>query len=163
MVSENESTEADATERRGDDADAPAPLATPPAKRRRLLPFAVLAVGGLTAAYLGSRAPREQHVKLLLGPHAEEVTALEIQYIAADDDVVRSARMAFEPGPAPRVVSHEPELADGDYRLRIDVDTRHHSRRSVERRVTLGGGSTQVDLATVVESPSPAASALPGP
>ncbi len=43
------------------------------------------------------------------------------------------------------MAAHDPELADGDYRLLIDVDTRE-GRRSLESRVTLGGGTTQVDL-----------------
>ena len=62
--------------------------------------------------------------------------------------------MSFEPGQAPRVVSHEPQLADGEYRLRIDLDTRE-GRRTVERRVTLGGGTTQVDLAGLLLAPPP--------
>lgn len=131
-------------------------------RRRRLLPFAVLAAGGLTAAYLGSKAPRDQHVKLVLGPGAAAVTGLEVQYVAADGDVARDSRMTFGPGAAPRIVAHEPQLADGEYRLRIDVDTRE-GRRSVERRVTLGGGTTQVDLAGVVSSPPVPPSPTPQP
>lgn len=91
-------------------------------------------------------------MKLVLGPSADRVTGLEIQYIAADGDVARAARMAFDPGTAPRVVSHEPQLVDGDYGLRIDLDARD-GRRSTERRVTLGGGTTQVDLAGLLGAP----------
>ncbi len=120
------------------------------AKRR--LPFFVLAGGALLAAYIGSRSPRDQHVKLVLGAGADRVTGLEVQYVAADGDVARATRMAFEAGKAPRIVSHEPQLTDGEYSLRIDLDTRE-GRRSVERRVTLGGGTTQVDLALVATSP----------
>lgn len=135
----------------------------PVRRRKRLLPFAVLAAGGLVAAYVAARAPRDQHVKLVLGPGADQVTALEMQYVAEDGDVARDVRMGFSEGKAPRIVSHEPKLADGDYRLRIDLDTRE-GRRSVERRVTLGGGTTQVDLAAVVTATPPApASALPSP
>jgi hypothetical protein len=130
------------------------PLAPRPS--RRLLKFGVLAAGLLVAAYFGSKAPRDQHLKLVLGPAANQVTSLEIQYVAADGEVARTTRMAFEPGGAPRVVAHEPQLADGDYGLRIDLDTRE-GRRSTERRVTLGGGTTQVDLASVISAPgSPA-------
>lgn len=85
----------------------------------------------------------------MLGPAAADVTGLEIQYVAEDGDVARDARMTFPPGQAPRIVSHEPQLSDGDYRLRIDVDARE-GRRTVERRVTLGGGTTQVDLTTAL-------------
>ena len=114
--------------------------------RRPLLKFGLLAGGLAVAGYLGTRAPRDQHVTLVLGPAADRVNGLEIQYLAADGDLARDARMAFEMGAAPRVVAHEPHLADGDYTLRIDVDTRE-GRRSTERRVTLGGGTTQIDLA----------------
>jgi hypothetical protein len=93
-------------------------------------------------------------LKLVFGAKSETVRVLEIQYVAGDGDVARDTRMIFEPGGAPRVVSHEPQLADGDYRLRIDLDTRE-GRRSVERRVTLGGGTTQIDLAGVLDAPNP--------
>jgi hypothetical protein len=122
------------------------PLASP---RRRILPLVLLLGGGLVAAYLASTGPREQHVRLVLGSAAGSVTALAVQYVASDGDVAREARMAWEPARAPRVVALEPELPDGDYRLRIDVDTRE-GRRSTERRVTLGGGTTQVDLTGVL-------------
>lgn len=136
---------------------SPAPVSR---ARRRLLPLAVLTAGALLAAYLGGRAPRDQDVKLVLGAQADTVTGLEIQYIAADGDVAREARMSFELGRAPRVVAHQPRLSDGPYTLRIELLTRD-VRRSVERRVTLGGGSTQVDLASVVAAPP--ASAGPEP
>ena len=109
----------------------------------------MLGSGALIAAYLASKSPRDQHLRLVLGPQAAEVTGVEIQYVAEDGDVACDARMTFAPGEAPRVVSHEPQLADGDYRVRIDLDTRE-GRRTVERRVTLGGGTTQVDLTTAL-------------
>ncbi|MDB5216979.1 MAG: hypothetical protein JWO86_4906 [Myxococcaceae bacterium] len=121
------------------------PLPVRPVRRRKLLPFLVLGAGALIAGYLSSKAPRDQHLRLVLGERAAEVTGLEIQYVAADGEVARDARMTFSLGEAPRIVSQEPQLADGDYRLRIDLDTRE-GRRSVERRVTLGGGTTQVDV-----------------
>ena len=136
---------------------APAPVARP---RRSLLKFGVLAVGLLIAGYFSHKAPRDQHVKLVLGDRAGDVLGLEIQYIGESGDLARDARMAFEPGGAPRVVSHEPHLADGDYGLRIDLDTRE-GRRSTERRVTLGGGSTQVDLAGVLAPAPPATRTAP--
>jgi hypothetical protein len=137
------------------------PAAAPVRPRRKLLPVLFLAGGALLASYLTSRSPRDQHLSLVLGPAADQVTQLEIQYLAPDGDLARDARMTFELGRAPRVVSHEPQLADGDYRLRIDLDTRE-GRRSVERRVTLGGGTTQVDLTGPLTSPAtPSASQPP--
>jgi hypothetical protein len=123
--------------------------------RKKLLPILFLAGGALLASYLTSKSPRDQHVSLVLGPAADRVTQVEIQYLSADGELARDARMTFEPGRAPRVVSHAPQLADGDYRLRIDLDTTREGRRSVERRVTLGGGTTQVDLTATLTSPQP--------
>jgi hypothetical protein len=121
------------------------PLPVRPVRRRKLLPFLVLGAGALIAGYISSKSPRDQHLRLVLGAQAADVTGLEIQYVAEDGEVARDARMTFSLGEAPRIVSHEPQLADGDYRLRIDLDTRE-GRRSFERRVTLGGGTTQVDV-----------------
>ncbi|CAN5712297.1 hypothetical protein BH11MYX4_BH11MYX4_08160 [soil metagenome] len=126
--------------------DEPARPVAPVRPRRSLLKFGLLAAGLGVAAYFGGKAPRDQHVTLVLGPGSERVIGLEIQYIGADGELARDARMAFEAGAAPRVVSHQPHLADGDYSLRIDLDTRE-GRRSAERRVTLGGGTTKIDLA----------------
>ena len=133
-------------------ASTPAPAPVRP--RKKLLPVLFIAGGALLASYVTSKAPREQQVRLVLGPAAGEVTQVEVQYLGADGDLARDARMSFEPGRTPRVVSHQPQLADGEYRLRIDLDTRE-GRRSVERRVTLGGGTTQVDLAGILTSPLP--------
>lgn len=142
----------------GSDGDEPvreSPLPVRPVRRRKLLPFLVLGAGALIAGYLSSKSPRDQHLRLVLGPRAAEVTGLEVQYVAEDGDLARDARMTFVAGETPRIVSHEPQLADGEYRLRIDLDTRE-GRRSVERRVTLGGGTTQVDVTNVLSaSPSP--------
>jgi hypothetical protein len=133
--------------------ESPLPVSVRPVRRRKLLPFLVLGAGALIAGYLSSKSPRDQHLRLVLGPRAAEVTGLEVQYVAEDGDVARDARMTFGAGEAPRIVSHEPQLADGEYRLRIDLDTRE-GRRSVERRVTLGGGTTQVDVANVLSAPA---------
>jgi len=130
--------------------ELPRPFAPPPVRpRRSLLKFGLLIVGLAVAGYFGQKAPRDQHVTLVLGPASDRVIGLEIQYIGADGELARAARMAFEGGAAPRVVSHEPHLADGDYSLRIDIDLRE-GRRSTERRVTLGGGTTQIDLTGVL-------------
>ncbi len=120
-----------------------------------MLRFGALVAGLLLAAYWQRKTPREQHVKLVVGAAAATVTGLELQYVTPEGDAARSARMAFDPGAAPRVIAHDPELVDGDYGLRIDIDTRE-GRRSTERRVTLGGGTTQIDLTAALAGPIPA-------
>lgn len=119
----------------------------------RPLKFVLLGAGLLVALYFGSKAPRDQHLRLVLGDRAGDVTGVALQYVPdPGDEVAREARMAFPEG-APRVVAHDPALVDGDYRVRIDLDTRQ-GRRAVERRVRLGGGSTQIDLASDLARPS---------
>ena len=95
--------------------------------------------------FLAKRGPHEQHVRFMLGDKASEVTSLEVQYVDKDGDVARDARLSYAAGTAPRVVPHEPELPDGAYKVKVDVTTRDR-RVSVERSVTLTGGSTQINL-----------------
>jgi hypothetical protein len=131
------------------EALAPSPPAGP---RRRLLPLGVLVAGGVLAVVLGSRVPRDQHVRFVLGGRSGDVTALEVQYVTEEGEVARETRMTFEPGRAPRIVAHDPSMPDGAYRLRIDLDT-SQGRRSAERQVKLGSGTTSVDLSRVLETP----------
>lgn len=118
-----------------------------------------LAFGLLSAAYLGTQGPKEQHVRVVLGNGAPLVTSVGLQYLGADGDVLRETHFAYALGSAPRIVAHDPELRNEYYRLQIDLDTRD-GRRSVQRQVRLGGGSTQIDVASVVTS---AADAPPPP
>jgi hypothetical protein len=99
------------------------------------------------AAYLSKHGPQEQHVRIVLGRGAPEVTEVDLQYVSPDGDTARDAHFSFSKGNAPRVVAHEPKLPNGPYRLQIDIDA-HDVRRSVQRQVTLGGGSTQVDVSS---------------
>lgn len=129
------------------ETEAP-PLAPSPV-RRRLRGLFFLVGGLLVTLWFAVKSPHEQHVRYVFGAHAPEVTRLDVQYLEPNGEVARENEMRFEPGQAPRIVTHEPSLADGEYRLRIDLDTRE-GRRSVERQVTLSGGSTSVDLAEVL-------------
>jgi hypothetical protein len=132
---------------------APAPPA-----RSRIAKLGFLVFGLSVAAYLGSRGPREQHVNLVLGDQARDVSRVLLQYVDDEGEIAREARFAYPPAAAPRVVAHEPHLPDGSYRLKVDLDTRDR-RVSVERQVTLGGGSTQVDLsAALAREPLPPSS-----
>jgi hypothetical protein len=124
----------------------------PRAARSRFAKLGFLLIGLAVAAYLGMRGPHEQHLRLVLGDAAPDVTGLEIQYVDQDGEVARAARLSYPAGGAPRVVSHEPELPDGTYALRVNVATRER-RVPVERSVTLGGGSTQVDLSQALKAP----------
>jgi hypothetical protein len=118
-------------------------------RHRRGASLVILACGLGAAAYLQTQAPHEQHVRIVLGGSAPEVTGVGLQYVAKDGEVVREAHFAYEPGAAPRVVPHEAQLRNGDYRVQIEIDARD-GRRSVQRQVRLGGGSTQIDVANAL-------------
>lgn len=145
-----ESSTSRAEPSQGDSAGDPGPSVSGGTKRRSPIGrFVFLGAGLLTAFYLGAKSPREQHVRIVLGAASPDVTGLALQYVAGDGDVAREAHFAFPSGGAPRIVAHEPRLPDGDYVLDIEVDARE-GRRGVQRRVTLGGGSTQVDVSSAL-------------
>ncbi len=127
-----------------------------PGRKRQISRLLFLVFGLLVAVYLGKLKPQEQHVRVVLGAAAPEVVGVELQYIAEDGEIARQARFTYPAGAAPRIVAHEPELPNGDYRLQIEVDTRD-GRRGTQRQVTLGGGSTQVDVSSALtrEQPPP--------
>jgi len=114
-------------------------------RRNRIVGLAILMAGGAAVAYFASRTPKDQHLRIVLGDKATSVTALNVEYLTGEGDSMREVHMTYEEGKAPRIVSLEPRLPDGEYRLKIDVDTRE-GRRQGERRVTLGGGTTSVEM-----------------
>ena len=113
--------------------------------RRRIGSLVFLAFGVGVALYLGQTGPQEQHVNVVLGAAAPQVTAVGLQYVASGGDIANETRFQYAPGAAPRVVAHAPKLPRGDYDLKVEIGT-PDGGRSVERRVTLHGGSTQVDV-----------------
>ena len=113
-----------------------------------------LVFGLLVALYLGTQGPQEQHVRIVLGSGAPEVTGVELHYVANDEEPVREAHFTYPKGSAPRVVAHEPQLPNGEYRLQIELDT-IDGRRAIQRQVTLGGGSTQVDVSSALAREKP--------
>jgi hypothetical protein len=117
--------------------------------RRRGASLAFLVFGLLVALYLGTQRAQEQHVRIVLGAAAAAVTGVDLSYLAHDGEPAREAHFTYREGAAPRIVAHEPKLPNGDYRLEINVDTRD-GRRALQRQVTLGGGSTQIDIASAL-------------
>ncbi len=167
MASDESAKTPDVDRAEEQDTAASSVAAEPVARERRALPptsprrrsiarLAFLVFGLLVALYLGTQGPQEQHVRVVLGAGAPEVTNVELQYIAKDgEDVpVREAHFSYPKGSAPRVVSHEPHLPNGEYRLQIDLDT-IDGRRAVQRQVTLGGGSTQIDVSSALAREKP--------
>ena len=130
----------------GAQGPAPVPVQT---RRRRITSLGFLAFGAVIAWYLGTQGAQEQHVRVVLGTAARDVTAVGLQYTSRDGEIARETQFVYPRGGAPRVVAHDPRLPNGEYRLQIDVDARE-GRRAVQRQVTLGGGSTQIDVSTAL-------------
>jgi hypothetical protein len=124
-------------------------------RRRRGLGglIAVLAIAAAVFAYLRTQSPQEQHVRIVLGDGAPQVVGVRLEYVDPGGDVAREAHFTYEAGHAPRIVVHDPSLKNGEYRLQIEIDARD-GRRTVQRQVTLGGGSTQIDVSSKL-APSP--------
>jgi hypothetical protein len=125
---------------------------------RRLAPLALVVPAVAAGATLKPRWPKDQSVRYDLGSAAGRVEELDARWAPQDgkapsghgeDDWAREATFRYGSGRAPRVVSHDLSLADGDYAL--EVELRADGRSSlVHRRVTLQGGVTTIDLASVV-------------
>jgi hypothetical protein len=131
-----------------DEPDAsPAPVE--PARSTRWTRLLLLGAALVVALVLGRQWPKEQTVHYVLGESAPRVVELDARYASAGEgeDWTREASFRYAVGLAPRVVTHEPSLPDGDYTVEIDV-VGDKDRSRVRRRVTLtGGGSTSIDLA----------------
>jgi hypothetical protein len=117
---------------------------------RRFAPLALLvpaAAVGATLTPLVFRAPKTQVIRYELGDSAadvEEVTARWAER-SAGDDWLREATFRYRRGQAPRVVTSEPRLADGDYT--VEIETLSGDRRAtVRRHVALAGGVTSIDV-----------------
>jgi len=114
--------------------------------RGRLL----LVLGGVAlTAYLvvGPRFPKDQSVNVVLGNAAPDATEVTLRYTAdGERDSARDVVLHFDEGKAPRVVHHEPRLADGPYVVAIEVRGPRGSLAD-ERHVALhGDGSTSINL-----------------
>jgi hypothetical protein len=116
--------------------------------RRRLGRMALLASAFALVLVLGRRIPREQTVHYVLGDAAARVESVGARWAQGDgDDWLREATFHFTPGTAPRIVTHEPRLPDGDYTVEIDV-RRPTDARTLRRHVTLSGDPVSIDVSS---------------
>jgi len=117
----------------------------------------LLAVVLMVGLYFARQWPKDQTVHYVLGDAAgrvEEVDARWAPGIAATEDWTREASFRYAPGKAPRIVTHEPRLPDGDYTVEIEIVAANeaHERNEVvvRKHVILGGGATSIQLADAV-------------
>ena len=120
--------------------------------RKRLLRLLLLAAGLVVAMMLARHWPKDQTVHYVLGDGATRVAEVDARWAQgrASEDWTREATFRYAPGQAPRIVTHEPKLPDGDYTVEIEIASAS-ARNVVRRNVTLSGnGSTSIDLADSV-------------
>ncbi|HSY20635.1 MAG TPA: hypothetical protein VK841_00880 [Polyangiaceae bacterium] len=113
----------------------------------RLAPLVLLGAALLATVTLPRTWPRDQTIHYVLGDRAGHVERVDARWAAQTDpgDSLREVSFRYAPGTAPRVVTHEPRLSNGDYTVDVDVVADGQPTRYV-RRVMLGGGVTSIDL-----------------
>jgi len=120
---------------------------------RRYARFVFLAAGLLLALLLARAWPKEQTVHYILGEAAPRVEEVDARWApgasSSPEEWAREASFRYAPGQAPRVVTHQPRLPDGDYTVEIEI-LADNQTSVVRRHVQLAGGSTSIELAPSV-------------
>src|SRR5580698_11577947 len=113
----------------------------------RLAPLVLLGAALLATLTLPRTWPRDQTIHYVLGDRAGHVERVDAHWAAETDpgESLREVSFRYAPGTAPRVVTHEPRLSNGDYTVDVDIVADGRPTRYV-RRVMLGGGVTSIDL-----------------
>jgi hypothetical protein len=107
-----------------------------------------LAAGVGTALLLARSAPHDQTVHYVLGDAAVGVEEMVVRWAGADGDWMRQVTYDYARGGAPRIVTHELRLADGDYTVEFEIAASPEAAHRVfRRRVNLSGGATSIDVA----------------
>ncbi len=128
---------------------------------RIVIPLAVVA--GVYFTAIASRWPRDNVIHVVLGAASTQVSSVTLRYAPAPkngpmvEDWTREATFSFSGGNAPRVMTHEPRLADGDYVVEIEILKASHAIVRVQKRVTLEGGTTSIDVSESVTAEAAAA------
>ena len=116
--------------------------------RRKLGPLVLIGAGVVMMLFLGPKMPRDQLVHVVLGDAAPRVTEVRVRYAergASDADFAREATFRYAQGAAPRIVTHEPRLANGEYDLEIEL-SKGNDRALVKRQVKLDGSPVSIDV-----------------
>ncbi len=114
--------------------------------RRKLGPLALVAAGLLIWLVLGRKVPQDQVVRVVLGDAAPRVTEVRLRYQPdGDAEFTREATFPYPKGTAPRIVTHEPRLAGGDYMVEIEL-SEGNDRALVHRKVKLDGNPVSLDV-----------------
>jgi hypothetical protein len=128
-----------------------------PFRRRAVL---LIVVGAALAVYfiLAPRWPKDQVIHIVLGDAAPRIEEVRVRYASAAEssagqaeDWTREASFRYALNSAPRVLTHEPRLPDGDYVVEIDLVS-PSTPVTVRRRVTLQGGTASIDVSRELAS-----------
>jgi hypothetical protein len=123
---------------------------------RKILPLVFVGLGALIYFSLAAKWPTEQRLHLALGDRALRVVEVRVRCggttadgnRAKGDDWAAEVMFHYAKGQAPRIVSYEPRLANGEYLVEIEVTTDEGRVLTTDRRVRLLGGTTSIDLST---------------
>ena len=114
--------------------------------RRKLGPIVLVAALGLIWLVLGRKVPADQVVRVVLGDSAPRVTEVRLRYQPdGEAEFLREATFQYPKGTAPRIVTHEPRLAGGDYMVEIEL-SEGNDRAVVRRKVKLDGSPVSLDV-----------------
>jgi hypothetical protein len=116
---------------------------------RRLAPLVFVAAIGALWLVLGRKLPHAQTLHVILGSAAPRVTEVRLTY-AEGAEAIREATFHWAEGAAPRIVTHEPRLADGEYRVHIEVTARN-GHATVERTVKIEENPVSIDVQEAVQ------------
>ena len=122
---------------------------------KRLARLAVL-VAALAGFVVLSRGwPKDRAMHFVLGDAAPRVEALTVGYSEGGDEFTRGASFHFAHGAAPRIVTHEVRLAEGDYTIEIEVASRSEigaseQRSTLRRHVRVDESSASIDVSKAV-------------
>jgi hypothetical protein len=114
-----------------------------------------LVVGALSLAMYFARSwPKEQTIHYVLGDAAPRVQEVDAKWAegktAERDRWAREVTYRYDPGQAPRVLTQEPKLPDGDYTVEIEIVAANDEHAIVRKQIKLAGGVTQIELAPSV-------------
>ena len=137
--------------------------------RKRFARFFLLAAAVAIAMLLFRHWPKEQTIHYVLGNAAPHVEELDARWAlvsgkgdaSGDEPWAREVTYHYAPGQAPRVVTHEPRLADGDYLVEVELVADNDQKSIVRKHVMLSGGVTQIELASYDPSAAAAATTVP--
>jgi hypothetical protein len=121
--------------------------------RGRIARGLFLAAALALALLFGRRWPKDQTVHYVLGNSATRVEEVDARWSGdaqGGDEWAREVSFRYRAGRAPRVVTHEPRLPDGDYTVEIELVAADSGHAFVRRHVALSGGVTSIDVSSAV-------------